>query len=79
MLWTLLLLFMPLIRVRGGGFAVESVPSLIILTRLALTSAALTRMPCSRQPLGPEEALNVRAGYLMEPSLEYTRTETRVG
>lgn len=78
MLWTLLLLFTPQVRVRGGGFAVESVPSLI-LTRPTLTSTAPNRMPCSRQPLGPEEALNVRAGYLLEPPYEYIRTETRVG
>jgi hypothetical protein len=36
-------------------------------------------MPCSRQPLGPEEALIVRAGHQLELPLEYTRTETRVG
>ena len=73
-----LLIFMPLVRVRGGGLSVESVPSLNV-TRPTLTTSALSRMPCSRQPLRPEEALLVRVGSYLEQIHEQIRTRSRVG
>lgn len=62
----------------GGGLSVESVPSLK-MTRPTVTTSALSRMPCSRQSLRPEEALLVHVGSYLEQIHEQIRTRSRVG